>query len=65
VKVGDLIRYTYRAYSPLPSVRGNKEYVQIGIITKLGGNTIWFTPNDGNPSTWANIVNVELINASR
>ena len=57
MQVGDLVLYNYRT--------GRKDERQLGIITDISDNVIWWTPVDGSSSTWTHIVNLEVVSESR
>ena len=65
MKVGDLVRYTYKVDSLMPQVRGNGSRHLVGVVVKVDGDVIWFTPFCGKPSTMTHIKNLELISESR
>ena len=56
MQVGDLVKYTYEVYG--------RENVQIGFVTSVSDNTIWWVDTSGYQS-WTHRLNLEVISEAR
>ena len=61
MQVGDLVKYTYKCFRSTDG-RGTNE--QMGFVTAVDGNTIWWV-DMGARKSWTHRLNLEVISESR